>query len=72
MNKQQLIKKFLDAVATWKIYVVGLQSANKKNDQKAKSVLGRAVFYWIKQAEHLKKQIDKLLGLTSKVKAVNL
>lgn len=63
MDKQDLIKAFLNAVNTWKTYVIGLKAANKQNNQKAKSVLGKAVFFWIKQAEHLKKQLDVILGL---------
>ena len=63
MNKQDLIKAFLNAVNTWKMYVIGLKSANKQNNQKAKSVLGKAVFFWIKQAEALKAQLDIILGL---------
>lgn len=66
MNKNQLIKAFINAVNTWKTYVVGLKAANKQNNTKAKSILGCAMFYWRKQAEHLKKQLDKLLSLPSK------
>lgn len=63
MNKQQLIKAFLNAVNTWKAYVKARIAANKLNDKTAKSLLGKAVFYWIKQAEQLKAKIDCLLGL---------
>jgi len=66
MKKKQLIQAFLNAVNTWKMYVIGLKAANKQNNTKAKSILGKAVFFWIKQAEYLKKQIDKLLSLPSK------
>jgi len=59
-NNQALIKAFLHAVATWKAYVSALRLANKRNNHKAKSGLGKAVFYWIKQCEALKAQIDSL------------
>lgn len=63
MNKQNLIKAFLEAVNTWKAYVIGLKAANKQNNNKAKSVLGKAVFFWRKKAEQLKAQLDFILGL---------
>ncbi len=63
MNKKQLIKAFLDAVNTWKRYCVLLRTANKANNNQAKALYGKAVFYWIKQAEALKVKIDCLLGL---------
>lgn len=63
MNKNQLIQAFINAVNTWKTYVIGLKAANKQNNTKAKSVLGKAMFYWRKQAEALKAKIDCLLGL---------
>lgn len=63
MNKKQLIQAFLDAVNTWKRYCVLLRTANKQNHNKAKAIYGKAVFYWIKQAEYLKKQLDIILGL---------
>lgn len=63
MNKQNLIQAFLDAVNTWKRYVALLRTANKQNHNQAKRLYGKAVFYWIKQAEALKDKIDSLLGL---------
>lgn len=63
MNKQDLIKAFIDAVNTWKRYVILLRTANKANHNQAKALYGKAVFYWIKQAEALKAKIDSLLGL---------
>ena len=63
MKKQDLIQAFLNAVNTWKMYVIGLKAANKQNNTRAKSVLGKAMFYWRKQAEQLKAKIDCLLGL---------
>lgn len=63
MNKSQLTKAFINAVNTWKAYVKARITANKQNDKTAKSLLGKAVFYWIKQAEYLKKQLDVILGL---------
>ena len=59
-NHKQLIKAFLNAVNTWKIYVIGLKAANKQNNNKTKSVLGKAMFYWRKEAERLKAQIDQI------------
>jgi len=61
MTKNQLIKAFLDAVNTWKTYVIGLKAANKANNTKAKSVLAKAMFYWRKEAERLKKELDAVL-----------
>lgn len=55
------VKAFLMAVATWKAYVKALKKANKANNSYAKSVLGKAVFYWINEAERLKKEVDKLV-----------
>ncbi len=63
MNKKQLIKAFLDAVNTWKRYCALLRTANKQNHNQAKHLYGKAVFYWIKQAEQLKAKIDRLLDL---------
>ncbi len=63
MNKNQLIQAFLDAVNTWKRYVHLLRTANKANNNQAKHLYGKAVFYWIKQAEQLKAKIDRLLDL---------
>lgn len=63
MNKQDLIKAFIDAVNTWKRYCALLRTANKANNNQAKRLYGKAVFYWIKQAEALKGKIDSLLGL---------
>ena len=63
MNKSQLIKAFLNAVNTWKTYVIGLKAANKQNNTKAKSVLAKAMFHWRKQAEALKAKLDIILGL---------
>lgn len=60
MNKQ-LIKQFINAVNTWKTYVIGLKAANKQNNRYAKGVLGKAVFKWRKEAERLKKIIDKMI-----------
>lgn len=61
MNKNQLIKAFLNAVNTWKMYMIGLKAANKQNNTRAKSVLGKAMFYWRKQAEALKVKIDLII-----------
>ena len=63
MNKNQLIQAFLNAVNTWRRYCVLLRMANKQNHNQAKALYGKAVFYWIKQAEQLKAKIDSLLGL---------
>lgn len=60
-SQQLLINQFLNAVNTWKIYVTGLKAANKQNNSHAKSVLGKAVFFWRKEAERLKKIIDKMI-----------
>lgn len=59
-SNKALILAFLNAVNTWKMYVIGLKAANKQNNRKAKSTLGKAVFYWRKQAEALKMIIDSL------------
>lgn len=61
VDKKTLIKAFLDAVNTWKTYVNLLRAANRANDNQAKSLYGKAVFYWIKQAEKLKKDVDSLV-----------
>lgn len=61
MNKTNLVKAFLDAVNTWKRYVALLRTANRLNDNKAKAIYGKAVFFWIKQAEKLKKELDSVL-----------
>ena len=58
MNKTQLIKAFLNAVNTWKSYVLALKNANKSGNKYAKSVLAKAVFYWVKECEKLKKMLD--------------
>jgi len=60
-SNKELIVAFLNAVNTWKLYVIGLKAANKQNNRKAKSVLGKAVFHWRKVAEALKSQIDSLI-----------
>jgi hypothetical protein len=57
---KSIIAKFLEAVRTWKIYKAGVQSANKQNRSKAKSILMKAMFFWRKQAEALKAEIDEL------------
>ncbi len=59
-SNKALIAASLNAVNTWKAYVIGLKTANKQNNHKAKSVLGKAVFHWRKVAEALKSQIDSL------------
>jgi hypothetical protein len=61
MNKSQLISAFLNAVNTWKTYVIGLKAANKANNTRAKSILGKAMFYWRKEAEKLKKEVDAVI-----------
>lgn len=58
MTKQQLIAAFLNAVSTWKAYIVANRKANKRNDQAAKKYLSKAVFYWVKECERLKKMLD--------------
>jgi hypothetical protein len=57
---QDLIIAFINAVNTWKAYVIALRLANKRNNHLAKSGLGKAVFKWRKYAEELKRQIDSL------------
>lgn len=61
MNKNQLIKAFLDAVNTWKIFVIQVKHANKNNCTAAKRQYMRAMFYWRKEAEKLKKELDSVL-----------
>lgn len=58
MTKQQLISTFLNAYTTWKAYIVANRKANKRNDQAAKKYLSKAVFFWVKECERLKKMID--------------
>lgn len=58
MTKQQLIQAFLNAYHTWQAYCVGVKSANKQCNNKAKSVLQKAVFFWRKECERLKKLVD--------------
>jgi hypothetical protein len=61
MNKQKLIKAFIDAVNTWKIFVIQVKHTNKNNCKVAKREYMRAMFYWRKVAENLKKEVDLLL-----------
>jgi len=61
VNKTQLIKAFLDAVNTWKVFVVQVKHANKNNCTAAKRQYMRAMFYWRKEAEKLKNQLDLVL-----------
>jgi len=58
MTKQNLILAFLNAVRTWKAYVNANKKANKANLTSAKSLLTKAVFFWRKEAERLKKMLD--------------
>lgn len=61
MNKQDLVKAFLNAVNTWKRYCALLRTANKQNHNQAKRLYGKAMFYWRKQSEKLKKSVDAIL-----------
>lgn len=56
-----MIKAFINAVNTWKAYVKALKSANKANNNLAKKHLGKAVFFWRKEAEKLKKLVDSVV-----------
>ena len=58
MTKQQLIAAFLNAHRTWQMYCLGVKSANKQGNNKAKSALQKAVFFWRKECERLKKLVD--------------
>ena len=61
MTKQQLIAVFLNAVNTWKAYASANKLANKRNLNQYKSALSKAVFYWVKECERLKKMLDMCL-----------
>ena len=63
MKHSNIIKLFLNAVATWKRYFQLVKIANMRQDYKSKSILMRAMFYWRKEAEALKVKVDSLLGL---------
>lgn len=58
MTKQELIAAFLNAVNTWKAYASANKLANKRNLHQYKSALTKAVFFWRKESERLKKLID--------------
>lgn len=62
-DKLKLYRQFIDAVNTWKIYVSGLKAAQRQGNNRAKSVLAKAMFFWRKQAEQLKLIIDNLRGV---------
>lgn len=55
------INAFINAVNTWKAYVKALKSANKVNNNIAKKHLAKAVFFWRKEAERLKKLVDRVI-----------
>jgi hypothetical protein len=59
-NHKSLISAFLDAVNTWKIFVIQVKHANKNNCTAAKRQYMQAMFYWRKKAEALKSEIDSL------------
>ena len=58
MTKQQLIAAFLNAVNTWRAYASTNKLANKRNLNQYKSALTKAVFFWRKECERLKKMVD--------------
>lgn len=60
VNKALLLA-FINAVNTWKAYVKALKAANMANNNVAKKWLGKAVFYWRKEAEKLKNSVDSVL-----------
>jgi len=59
-NHKSLIAAFLDAVNTWKIFVIQVKHANKNNCTAAKRQYMKAMFYWRKKAEALKSELDSL------------
>jgi hypothetical protein len=59
-SHKALIIAFLDAVNTWKTFVIQVKHANKNKCTAAKRQYMKAMFYWRKEAERLKSQIDGL------------
>jgi len=59
--KNKIIAKFLHAVQIWRDLVIALRNAQKRGDSRAKSALMRSMFYWRKEAENLKRNVDAIL-----------